>query len=314
MRIVCLAGGVGGARLAFGLMRTLPQDELTVVVNTGDDFAHLGLRICPDLDTVMYTLAGLANRQEGWGLANDTFAAMEALDKLAGETWFRLGDRDIATHLRRTQLLKRGLRLTEVTQSLCAALDVKTTVLPMTDQPVATRVVTDEGTLDFQDYFVRRRCEPSVSAVLFAGIDRAEPSPEVRNALAEAHGVILAPSNPFVSIDPILSLPGIRDLIALKPAVAVSPIVGGQAVKGPAAKMLAELGLDVSASAVAGRYADVVRGFVMDEVDSALIGQVQALGMQAVTTQSIMRSDADREAMARVCLRLVERVPAARQP
>jgi LPPG:FO 2-phospho-L-lactate transferase len=314
MKVVCLAGGVGGARLAFGLARALSPDEMTIVVNTGDDFTHLGLRICPDLDTVMYTLAGLANRQEGWGLANDTFAGMEALEKLGGETWFRLGDRDIATHLRRTHLLNQGLRLTEVTQSLCAALDVKTAVLPMTDQPVATRVVTDEGTLDFQDYFVRRHCQPRLSAILFAGIERAEPSPDVRQALAAADGVVLAPSNPFVSIEPILGLPGMRDLIARLPAVAVSPIVGGQAVKGPAAKMLAELGLDVSASAVARRYTDLVRGFVMDEVDSALASEVEALGMQVVTTHSIMRYDEDREALARVCLRLLERVAGARLP
>ena len=305
MRVVCLAGGVGGARLAFGLMRVLPPEDLTVVVNTGDDFTHLGLRICPDLDTVTYTLAGLDNRETGWGLTGDTFTVLDTVANLDGPAWFRLGDRDIATHLTRTELLRRGKRLTEVIAHLRRAMGVGPTVLPMTDDPFATHVITDEGDLEFQDYFVRRRCEPRVQRIVFAGAETARPSPEVLSALDSADAVIFAPSNPFVSIEPILALPGVRERIAAKPALAVSPIVGGQAIKGPAAKMLLELGLDVSPAGVATRYQGLITGFVMDEVDTALVPTVEALGLQVRTAQSIMRTDTDRESLARTCLDFV---------
>jgi LPPG:FO 2-phospho-L-lactate transferase len=306
MKVVCLAGGVGGAKLALGLARVLPPEDLTVVVNTGDDFTHLGLRISPDLDTVTYTLAGLANPETGWGLAGDTFATLGALEKLDAPSWFRLGDRDIATHLLRTQLLAQGLRLTEVTARICVALGVALRVLPMTDDPFATRVITDEGELDFQDYFVRRRCEPRVVHIVFAGSETAKASPEVLAALEAAEGVIFAPSNPFVSIEPILALPGVRERIERKPALAVSPIVGGQALKGPAAKMLSEMGLDVSPAGVAARYIGLVGGFVMDEVDASLAATVGALGLRVHVAQTVMRSDADRESLARECLALLE--------
>jgi LPPG:FO 2-phospho-L-lactate transferase len=308
MKVVVLAGGVGGARLAFGLQRALPPHDLTVIVNTGDDFDHLGLRICPDLDTVTYTLAGLANRETGWGLAGDTFEALAALERLGGPAWFRLGDRDLATHLQRTSLLSQGLRLTEVTARLCAALGVPARVLPMTDDVVATKVLTTEGELDFQDYFVRRRCEPEVKGVRFAGIETTLPSPDADAALRDAEGIVIAPSNPFVSVEPILALPGLREAVASRPAVAVSPIVGGQAIKGPAAKMLRELGQDVSAAGVARRYAGLVGGFVMDRQDASLEGEVSALGFETVLAQTIMRSDAERESLARVCLELLARV------
>lgn len=302
MRVVAIAGGVGGSKLAFGLARVLAPEDLTVVVNIGDDFTHLGLRICPDLDTVTYTLAGLDNRETGWGLAGDTFEALDALSRLDAPAWFRLGDRDLATHLWRTSLLAQGLTLTQATRRICHALGVGPAVLPATDDAVPTRVETDEGVLDFQDYFVRRRCEPRVSRVRFEGIEGASPSPDVIAALEAADGIVFAPSNPFVSIEPVLALPGVRALIERKPAVAVSPIVGGAAIKGPAAKMLLELGLDVSAVGVARRYAGLVGAFVMDEVDAALAPEVASTGLRVRTAQSIMRSDADRESLARVCL------------
>ena len=305
MKVVLLAGGVGGAKLAFGLARVLPAEDLTVVVNTGDDFTHLGLRICPDLDTVTYNLGGLDNRETGWGVAGDTFQALEALERLGGPTWFRLGDRDLATHLWRTSLLAQGMRLTEVTRRICKSLGVGATVLPATDDTVPTRVETDEGLLDFQDYFVRRRCEPRVRRIVFAGIEDARPSPEVSAAIGAADGIVFAPSNPFVSIEPVLALPGVREAVSRKPAVAVSPIVGGEAIKGPAAKMMQELGLDVSPVGVAGRYADIIEGFVMDEIDSAREAEVAGLGLRVRTAQSIMRTDADRESLARECLSLL---------
>jgi LPPG:FO 2-phospho-L-lactate transferase len=308
VRVVVLAGGVGGARLAAGFYRTLHPQDLTVVVNTGDDFDHLGLRICPDLDTVTYTLAGIANREMGWGIAGDSFEALGALERLGGPSWFRLGDRDLATHLQRTLLLSQGLRLTEVTARICRALGVDCRVLPMSDDPVPTRVLTDEGELDFQEYFVQKRCEPAVRAIRFAGIEAAQPSPEVVTALREADAAVIAPSNPFVSIEPILALAGMRELMAGIPCIAVSPIVGGRAIKGPAAKMLGELGLEASPAAVAARYAGLIGGFVMDQEDAALADEVRALGLEVVTAQSVMRSDEDRESLARVCLALASTV------
>ena len=311
MRVVAIAGGVGGARLAAGLTRVLPPENLTIVVNIGDDFTHLGLRICPDIDTVTYTLAGLENRVTGWGIAGDSFHALDALAALNGPAWFRLGDRDIATHLQRTTLLSEGLTLTEVTRRISRALGVGPAVLPASDDPVPTRLVTDAGELEFQDYFVRRRCEPRVSGVIFADIEQARPSPEVVEALSSAGGIVIAPSNPFVSVEPVLALPGVRDLIAAKPAVAVSPIVGGAAIKGPAAKMLQELGLEISAAGVARRYAGLIEGFLMDEVDTALAPSVRAIIPAVRTAQSIMRTDADRELLARACIEFLEEVSGA---
>ncbi|HWC29497.1 MAG TPA: 2-phospho-L-lactate transferase [Dehalococcoidia bacterium] len=308
MKAVVLAGGVGGARMAAGLCQVLPPADLTVVVNTGDDFEHLDLRICPDLDTVMYTLAGIANRETGWGIAGDTFEALSALERVGGPAWFRLGDRDLATHLQRTALLKDGLSLTEVTARLCGALGVGPAILPMTDDHLATKIQTAEGELDFQDYFVRQRCEPVVQGIRFAGIDSAKPAAAVRQVLDAADGIVIAPSNPFVSVDPILALPGMRDLVASKPVVSVSPIVGGSAIKGPAAKMLLELGLDVSALGVARRYAGLAGGFIIDEQDAGLAADVAALGYETVVAQTVMRSDADREALGRTCLALLGRV------
>ncbi len=298
MNVVALAGGVGGAKLAHGLAMTLPPEALTVVVNTGDDFEHLGFHISPDVDTVMYTLAGLANPETGWGLAGETWSFLEALQRLGGDTWFRLGDHDLATHVERRRRMASGESLTEVTQALCAALGVRPAVRPMSDDPLRTMVQTDEGELGFQEYFVHRQCRPKVQGFKFAGEERARPTPAVVQALRAADVIVLCPSNPFVSLEPILRLPGVRSLVRARPAVAVSPIVGGQALKGPAGKMLGELGLEVSAVAVARYYTGLLQGFVLDEVDAARAEEVRGLGLQVLVADTVMRREADRGRLA----------------
>ena len=302
MKVVALAGGVGGARLAHGLAQIVAPQDLTVVVNTGDDFEHLGFPISPDLDTVLYTLAGLANPATGWGLANETWNFIEALGRLGGETWFRLGDRDLALHVERRRRLEAGQTLTEATRALSAALGVQPTVLPMTDDRLRTTVVTDEGELGFQEYFVHRQCRPRVARFIFAGEGQARPTAEVLAALAQAEAIIFCPSNPFVSIDPILRLPGVKDCIRTRPAVAVSPIVAGQALKGPAAKMLNELGLEVSALSVARFYRGLLQGFVLDTADGGLTASLEADGLRVLVTDAIMRNEADRARLAREVL------------
>jgi LPPG:FO 2-phospho-L-lactate transferase len=301
-QVVALAGGVGGAKLAHGLAQVVPAEALTVIVNTGDDFEHLGLPISPDLDTVMYTLAGLSNPATGWGLAGETWNFLAALERLGGPTWFRLGDRDLATHVERRRRLAAGQTLTDATAALCAALGGGPRVLPMTDDRLRTMVQTDEGELEFQEYFVHRQCAPRVSGFHFAGEATARPTAAVLSALDAAELVVICPSNPFVSIEPILRLQGVRAALAGKAVVAVSPIVGGQAIKGPAAKMLGELGLEVSALAVARGYGDLLSGFVLDNVDSALEPAVSALGVPVLVTDTVMRSDADRARLAREVL------------
>jgi LPPG:FO 2-phospho-L-lactate transferase len=293
--------------LAHGLSQALPAQSLTVVVNTADDFEHLGLHIAPDLDTVMYTLAGLANPATGWGQAGETWHCLEALQRLGGPAWFRLGDRDLATHLERQRRLSAGQSLTEVTLALCTALGVGPRVLPMTDDRFRTLVQTDDGELEFQEYFVHRQCQPRVTGFRFAGEDTAMPTPEVLSALDAADAIVLCPSNPFVSLGPILRLPGVRERLARRATVAVSPIIAGQAVKGPAAKMLGELGLEVSALAVARAYAGLLRVFVLDALDAELQPAIAALGVQVVLTNTLMRTDADR-------LRLAHEVLAAAVP
>jgi LPPG:FO 2-phospho-L-lactate transferase len=302
MKVVALAGGVGGAKLAHGLTLVLPADSLTVVVNTGDDFEHLGFHISPDVDTVMYTLAGLANPETGWGLAGETWSFLEALGRLGGETWFRLGDRDLATHVARGRRLKAGQTLTEVTQALCAALGVGPAVLPMSDERLRTLVQTDEGVLGFQEYFVRRQCRPRVAGFVFEGVDHAQPTPQVVQALAAADLIIFCPSNPFVSLGPILALSGVKDLVRARLALAVSPIVGGQALKGPAGKMLAELGLESSAVAVARYYAGLLQGFVLDTLDASLSAELRGQGLRVLVTDTIMRSEAGRAHLAQQVL------------
>ena len=291
MKTVALAGGVGGAKLADGLARILPPENLTIIVNTGDDFEHLGLHICPDLDTVCYTLAGIANPDTGWGRADETWHTMENLEKLGSPTWFRLGDSDFATHLERTRLLKSGQALSEITAQFCAAWGVKPKVLPMSDDPIPTIVLTEEGEMAFQEYFVARRCEPRVTGFRFEGSEQARPAPGVLDAIQKADFVVICPSNPWVSIDPILSVPGIYTALEERPVIAVSPIIGGKAIKGPAAKMYAELGITPSANAVAEHYGDLLAGFVLDEVDGNL---TKDLGLRTLVADTIMKRKKDR--------------------
>ncbi len=303
MTILAFAGGVGGAKLALGLARSLPSDQLTIAVNTGDDFEHLGWHIAPDLDTVMYTLAGLSNPETGWGLAGESWNFLDALGKLGGEAWFRLGDRDLATHVQRARLLGEGLPLSAVTRRLCERLGVTAEIVPMSDDPVRTIVHTDDGPLPFQEYFVHRRCEPKVRDFEFLGLPSARPQARLLEALAEAEMLIYCPSNPYVSIAPIVSLPGLKPLIASRraagmPVVAVSPIVGGAALKGPAAKMMTELGLESTVIAVAGHYAGTIDGLVLDVVDAASAPAIELLGLRTLVTNTIMATDADKIRLA----------------
>lgn len=300
MRVCALAGGVGGAKLAAGLQAALPPGDLSVVANTADDFDLWGLRICPDLDTVMYTLAGVANEETGWGVQNESFRALAMISAYGEDAWFKLGDRDLATHVLRTQRLRAGTRLTEVAAGLAAALGVESTLLPMCDEPVATVLKTPEGLLEFQEYFVRRGQRDEILDVELRGIENARVPAEVSECISRAEAVILCPSNPVVSIGPILAVPGMRDLLARSPApkVAVSPIVGGRALKGPADRMLRSLGHEVSATGVAQMYEGTIDGFVVDRLDGEEETVISALGMRVLTTEAVMRDGPDRERLA----------------
>ncbi len=307
-KIVALAGGVGGAKMTHGLALALAPHTITAIVNTGDDFEHYGLRVCPDLDTVLYTLAGLANETTGWGVTGDTSATLDMLRRFGEETWFHLGDRDLATNLLRTARLRAGDSLTAVTASLARALGVASRLLPMSDTPVSTIIQTPDGELAFQDYFVRRRHQDVVSGVRFAGIAEARPTPEGLAALAEAEAIIICPSNPLLSIEPILSLPGMRAAVesVAAPVVAVSPIIGGQALKGPADRILEAQGYEVSPVGVARwyqqRHGALLAGLALDQADAALAPAVAALGVRPLVTQTVMRDHADRERLAREVL------------
>lgn len=313
--ILALAGGVGGARLADGLAALLGP-ELAVIVNTGDDFEHLGLSVSPDLDTVMYTLAGIANAETGWGIAGESWNFLDQVERLGGPGWFRLGDRDLATHVLRSERLGQGERLTAITADLCRRLGIVARVLPMCDAPVRTMVETATGPLAFQDYFVRLRCAPAVTGFAFAGVERAEPSAEIRAAIGDAGlaAILLCPSNPFVSIDPILAVPGLKTLLRSRgvPIVAVSPIIGGAAVKGPAAKMMQELGLEVSALAVADHYRGFIEALLIDDADAALAPRIERLGMAAPVAPTLMRTREDRRGLAARCLEIAAALPPAR--
>ncbi|MBN2045626.1 MAG: 2-phospho-L-lactate transferase [Anaerolineales bacterium] len=295
MGIVALAGGVGGAKLADGLAEILLPGELTVIVNTGDDFEHFGLRICPDLDTVCYNLAGLHNPETGWGRRGESWVSAEAVGRLGGPTWFRLGDLDLGTHLERTRRLKAGDRLSAITKDFCHSWGIGSSVLPMSDDPVPTIVLTAEGELSFQEYFVARRCEPEVMGFKFVDILCSTPAPGVLAAIEEADLVVICPSNPWVSIDPILGVPGIRQVLAEKVVVAVSPLVGGKAIKGPAAKMYAELGIEPSALSVAQHYGELLSGFVMDNIDKNL---TKILSISSLITDTIMVEREQRHKLA----------------
>jgi LPPG:FO 2-phospho-L-lactate transferase len=307
MKILALAGGVGGAKLAHGLAQILPPENLTVIVNTGDDFEHYGLYISPDLDTVCYTLAGLANPDTGWGRVDETWQAIENAKRLGGPDWFNLGDQDLGTHLERTRRLKAGQSLSQITRDFCTAWGVRQSVLPMSNQSVRTMVDTvEQGELAFQEYFVRERCEPRVKGFRFEGIDIAEAAPGALEALAVADAVVICPSNPWVSIDPILQVLNLRSTVHRpRPVVAVSPIIGGQTVKGPAAKMYAELGIQPSALAVAEHYRGLLSGFVLDNIDADLAGQID---IPTLTTDTLMNPLTKRAKLAGDVLNFIRRI------
>ncbi|MHB1855655.1 MAG: 2-phospho-L-lactate transferase [Acidimicrobiales bacterium] len=290
--ITTIGAGVGAARLLSGLMLARPPEEITAVVNTGDDLVLHGLAISPDLDTVTYTLAGAVNAETGWGLTGETWRAMQALDRYGGQTWFRLGDLDLATHLYRTQRLSEGATLTEVTAEITTAWGLELRVLPMSDDPVRTMLTVEEGEISFQDYFVARRHGVAVSAVRFQGAEQARPAPGVLEALARAEAILICPSNPIVSIAPVLAVPGITEAVTARRenTVAVSPLVAGTALKGPADRLLAELGHEASVVGVARLYAPLAAALVIDPADAALAGAVEAEGMRAVIVPSIMSS------------------------
>jgi LPPG:FO 2-phospho-L-lactate transferase len=309
-RVLALSGGIGGAKLALGLSRIVRGDDLIVVANTGDDFEHLGLAISPDLDTLTYTLAGLDDPQRGWGRRGETWTFMAALAALGGETWFQLGDGDLATHVERTRRLAAGESLSAITADVCRRLGIAARILPMTDHRVRTRLRTNEGWLDFQDYFVRRQCEPAVSEIAYQGASEAAAHPEILAALRDPalRAVVICPSNPLISIAPILAVRGMREAIinCRAPVIAVSPIIGGRAVKGPTAKMMGELGLTVSAQAVAEHYGDLVDGYVIDHADATgtdmsgpRSGRLAGLGIPVTAAHTLMVTIEDREALAR---------------
>jgi LPPG:FO 2-phospho-L-lactate transferase len=307
--IVALAGGVGGAKLARGLAK-IAGSNLSVIVNTGDDFDHFDLRICPDIDTVTYTLAGMANPVTGWGLEGDTWNFMAQMTALGGENWFQLGDRDLATHVLRTRLLRQGETLTAVTHRLATQLGIQAAILPMSDSSVRTRVETANGVLDFQDYFVRLRCDVAITGLRFDGAAQAASTPQVAAALDSAEMIVFCPSNPFVSIDPILAVAGISDPLkkARVPRVAVSPIIGGKAVKGPAAKMMAELGYQVSSLTVAKKYRGLIDGMMIDLEDAHLAGDIEALGIAVKATRTLMLTPEDSAALASETMEFARRI------
>jgi len=300
MSVLALSGGIGGAKLALGLYRVLPPETLTVIANTGDDFEHLGLSISPDIDTLLYTLGGIDNLELGWGRRDETWTFMAALESLGGETWFKLGDGDLATHVERTRRLAAGESLTQITGDFRRRLGISARLLPMSDDRVRTRLRTEEGWLDFQDYFVRLHSEPVVREIVYAGASEARANPDFLAALLDddLELVVICPSNPFLSVDPMLSLPGVRDALrsCRAPVAAVSPIIGGKAVKGPTAKIMAELGLPIGAAAIARHYVDLLDLFVADEADADVVAELE---IPVILTRTLMVTLEDRDALAR---------------
>ena len=303
--VLALSGGVGGAKLAAGLAAVLPPERLTIAVNTGDDFEHLGLTICPDIDSVVYALAGLNDTQRGWGVADETWQAMAMLRALGAPDWFNLGDRDLGMHLTRSAMLREGQSLSETTAALTAALGIAHAVVPMSDAPVRTQVETPQGWLDFQHWFVREQCRPQVAGIRFAGLP-AQPSPGLAEALSrpDLAAIVICPSNPFVSVDPILALDGVRAALEARkvPVVAVSPLVGGQAIKGPLAKMLAERGQGCNNLAIADHYSGLVDHWLIDEADGAQAQEVRARGVAVTVSATVMCTADDRARLAREAL------------
>lgn len=311
--VIALCGGIGGAKLALGLSHVIPGEQLLIAVNTGDDFEHLGLHVSPDIDTVTYTLAGIANPETGWGRANETWKFMSALGKLGGETWFNLGDQDLALHVERTRRLRSGETLSEITRHICRTLGIGARVLPASDDPVRTMVDTDAGHLAFQDYFVGRQCGPALNAVTFTGADIAKVQSELANSLRrdDLRAIIICPSNPFLSIDPILAIPDMIPLLqnAKAPVVAVSPIVAGTAVKGPMAKIMNELGVSVTHATIANHYAGLIDGLMIDRDDDPIESNVEIS-----IENTMMVSLDDRISLAHCVLEFADRIAATKQP
>lgn len=305
--IVALAGGVGGAKLADGLAQVLQPDHLTIIVNTADDFTHLGLRISPDLDTVCYTLAELANPETGWGRINETWNVFESLVKMGMPDWFQLGDSDLATHLVRSLRLSEGCSLSQIAQDFCKMWGIEVKVLPMSDDFIQTWVYTNEGDLEFQEYFVHRRCEPIVKGFKFEGAEKSRPAPGVLEAIDKCDAVIICPSNPWVSIDPILSVPRIMAALENHLVIAISPIIGDKTIKGPAAKMFSELGIQPSALAVAQHYGSIIHCLVIDNSDNALVREIYELGIQTFVTDILMHDRLDR---GRLAIEIIENINA----
>ncbi len=313
-KVLALTGGVGGAKLGLGLTHCLAPEALTFVVNTGDDFEHLGLPISPDLDTLLYTLAGEANAAQGWGREGESWTTLETLRALGGAAWFQLGDRDLALHLRRRELLDQGARLTEATAALAQAFKVPQRLLPMSDNPVRTQVTTDQGVLPFQEYFVRERCAPAVSAITYAGAEAASLSPELTSAFADPalSLIVLCPSNPFLSVAPLLAIPGLRRALAARrvPAVAICPLVGGAAVKGPTAKLMDELAMAKTPAAIARYYEGIIDGLILDQRDAAHAEAVRKTGVTPDVAPTLMLTLADKVALAEHTLRFGEALSA----
>lgn len=306
--ITALAGGVGAAKLLQGLVQAVDPREVVVIVNTGDDAEFYGLHVSPDLDIITYTLAGIVDESKGWGVKGDTFHCLEMLRRYGYETWFMLGDRDLATHIHRTLLLKRGLRLSEVTDLIRKSLGVKARIIPMTDDRVGTYIVTDKGTMHFQEYLVKRGARDRVVNVVFKGIENAKPAPGVIESILESEGIVICPSNPIVSIGPILSIKGVREALKRTEAkvVGISPIVGGATIKGPADKLMRGLGIEVSAYGVAQLYSDFLDYFIIDNVDRALAERIENLGIKVIVTNTIMRSMEDKVRLARLVVDIIK--------
>ncbi len=309
--ITCLAGGVGAARFLEGLARVVPPERITIIVNTADDLQYLGLHVSPDIDSVTYALAGIADVEKGWGIQQDSYNCLEQLARYSAETWFRIGDRDFATHLLRTAFLQQGFTLSEVTEKMTSTLGVKVRILPMTDDPVSTKIKTPDGTLEFQEYFVKRRFQDKVVDVTYQGASNATPAPGVLSAIDKTELIILCPSNPILSIGPILALPDIRKAVAKTHAkiVGISPIVGGRSIKGPLDRMMENLSLEVSPFGVAQLYKGLMRGFVIDEVDRSISPRIEEIGMKVISTKTIMDSQEAKVRLAEETLKLAETLP-----
>ena len=309
MKITALAGGVGGSKLLLGLYRVMDPADLTIIVNTGDDIVIHGLHVSPDPDIITYTLAGVVNEQAGWGISGETFGVLEGLARYDRPVWFKLGDRDLATHIHRTALMRDGATLSGTIESIRTALGVRAKIVPMSDDPMPTMLDTDEGHMHLQDYLVRRRCEPKLNAITFKDAGSARPAPGVIGGIEDADGIIISPSNPLISIAPILSVPGVREALRRRRThvAAVCPLVGGKSLKGPSDKMMAELGHDVSAAGVALLYRDICTSFILDQADEAATAAIEALGMRAVVRPTVMTTTDDKERLARCVLALFGR-------